>query len=120
MAIFENTTDTVDISLFTIQVLIICLLAIPIGIVDIKFQNYRTNNVLNRKQRISIVIIQLLTSALYIFALFKMIPNVTNKFQITLPGMYFPGVFYSLQYNLFVEIQEIIKPLALKVKVLNM
>jgi hypothetical protein len=120
MAIFENTTDTVDISLFTIQVLIICLLAIPIAIVDIKFENYRTNNVLNRKQRISIVIIQLLTSALYIFALFKMIPNVTNKFQITLPGMYFPGIFFSLQYNLFIEIQEIIKPLALKVKVLNM
>ena len=111
MIIFKDTNETDNYFLFITQIVIISLLALPILYVDIKFQKYRINYKLTKIQRINIIIIQILLGSIYLHALFKMMRIITDQFQTTLPGMYFSGIFYSLQYNLFLDIYDLIIPI---------
>lgn len=105
--IFEKNEDTTSINLYLIQIFTICIIAMPIIIVDIKFQKYREKNKLSITKRLFIVFLQILIGAIYIFLLYRSSPELTNTFQTTLAGMFFAGIFYSLQGTLFNEIRDI-------------
>ena len=109
MHFFNENKDPNDISIFIIQIIIIAILGVPIAILDIKFEKYRKDNNLNTFNKLFIILLQLLLGIIYIYILFKTIPTITSTFQKTLPGLYFAGMFYSLQYNLFTSLQDIIK-----------
>jgi uncharacterized BrkB/YihY/UPF0761 family membrane protein len=109
MNIFDKTEDPKNISLFLMQIIIICIAAVPIAIVDIKCQKIRNAKKLNKSERIFYIVMQLLLSSLYTFAIYKTIPKFSNTFQSTLPGMFFPGVFYSLQYSMFTDLHNLIE-----------
>ncbi len=56
-------------------------------------------------------ILQLFVSILYIYFIMRIYKNFSTHYQITLPGMFFPGIFFSLQYNMFTDIHDNFKSL---------
>jgi hypothetical protein len=102
---FKITETPKNLTLFATQTIIIIIISLFGSVIlDIKFTKFRKNN--NLKNKIILDIIQLLLGILYIYILMFLLPNISNTFQTTLPGMYFPGIFFAIQYNLFVDIQE--------------
>ena len=107
MDIFSHDHDSVTLNIFIIKSIIIFILALPIGFADAKFEKYRKSQVISIYNRIILVILQLLISSLYIYILGRVFPHITDEFQVTLVGMIFPAVFYSLQSSFFTEIHSI-------------
>jgi len=108
MIFFNGNNNPDNVSLFIVKIFIFCIIAIPIAIFDIKFQRYRVKNKLNKKQRFAIIVLQIIISALYLYGLYKIISQITDNIQITLPGIFFPGIFFGLQYNLFTDFENIL------------
>lgn len=108
--LFSNNKTPSDFKSFTLQTLIIILLALPIGIVDMKLQNIRNNNKkLSKIKRIILIFIEIMISIVYVYVLMKNIPYIADNFQITYPGLFFAGVYYSLQFNMFTDIIALFK-----------
>jgi len=108
---FDKVEDTSKLQLFTIQTIIIILSALPIAVIDIKFQKYRNNNASKMNMRNLLNTIQFFISIIYIYVIMILFRKFSTNFQITLPGMFFPGVFFSLQYYLFTDIHNNIEAL---------
>ena len=107
--IFDKPINPDSIDLYIIQIMIIFILAFPAAVLDIKFHKYRKANQLNIYTRLFIIILQLLIGIIYIYIINKCSPKIADTFQTTLPGMYFGGIFYSLQYNLFTDLHDIVQ-----------
>ena len=109
--IFEDIKDTNNLQLFTLQSIIIICSALPIVFIDVIFQKYRDKFKTNMFKRNLINIVQIFINIFYIYFIMKLYKNISKHYQITLPGMFFPGVFFSLQYCMFTDIHENIKTL---------
>jgi uncharacterized membrane protein YhaH (DUF805 family) len=107
--LFNVVEDTKDLSLFTSQTLVIILSAVPIVIIDLVFQRYRDNNKSNMMMRNILNMIQIILSIIYVYFLMILFKKMSTHFQTTLPGMFFPGIFFSLQYNMFTDIHDNVK-----------
>lgn len=112
---FNVAEDTKNIAKFTSQAGIIILSALPIVLIDIYFQKYRNQNSSKLIMRNLLSFTQFIVSILYVYFIMIIFNKFSNHFQITLPGMFFPGIFFSLQYNMFTDIHESIE-IILKVK----
>lgn len=110
MELFNKDKDTDNIFEYLVEIVVIFILAFPICIIDIKFKSYRESNK-DKRYALLLIFLQILIGCLYLFFLFKLIPHVTNSFQLTLTGMYFAGIFYSLQYEAFVDLHTMVKEL---------
>lgn len=109
--VFDKVEDTSNLQLFTLQTIIIILSAMPGVVIDIIFQKYRNKYSSNMTMRNVLNTIQFLIGILYIYFLMIFFKKFTTNFQITIPGMFFPAVFFSLQYNLFTDIHNNIESL---------
>lgn len=109
--IFDKVEETNNIGLFASQSLIIILSALPIVIVDIVFQKYRDKFASKMMIRNVLNMIQILINILYIYLIMIFYKHFSTHYQITLPGMFFPGLFFSLQYCMFTDFHENIKTL---------
>ena len=109
--IFDKVEDTNNLQLFASQTIVIILSALPIVIIDILFQKYRTKYSSNMMMRNILNTVQLLISILYVYFLMILYKKFSEHFQITLPGIFFPGIFFSLQYCMFTDIHNNIKSL---------
>ncbi len=57
--------------------------------------------------KVSLIVAQILTLGLVIWGLYKSIPGeFVEHFQITLPGMAFPAMYFGVQSSLFTAAQE--------------
>ena len=57
--------------------------------------------------KISLIVSQILTLGLVIWGLYKAIPGqFVEHFQITLPGLSFPAMYFGVQSSLFTAAQE--------------
>jgi hypothetical protein len=109
--IFDKVEDTSNLQLFTLQTIIIILSALPIVVIDIIFQKYRNKFPSKMTMRNVLNIIQFLIGILYIYFIMIFFKKFSTNFQSTLPGMFFPAVFFSLQYTLFTDIHNNIESL---------
>ena len=109
--IFDKVEDTNNLQLFASQTMIIILSALPIVIIDIVFQKYRDQFKTKMIMRNILNIIQILINILYIYFIMIVYKKLSTHYQITLPGMFFPGIFFSLQYCMFTDIHDNIKSL---------
>ena len=107
MHFFNERKTPNDITTFIIQIIIIYILTIPISILDIKFEKYRENK--NIYKKLFMIISQLFLGIIYIFILYKNFPDISYTFVDTLPGIYFAGIFFSIQYNVIISLHDIIK-----------
>ncbi len=101
---FDKVETPNDLKTFVLQTLIIVLVALPMGFLDMKLQNTRNNKKLSKLKRVFLILFEIMVSIIYVYLIMKNIPYVADTFQTTLPGMFFPGVFYSLQTNMFGDI----------------
>jgi hypothetical protein len=106
---FQNAVDTKNLGLFASQTVIIILSALPIVIIDIMFQKYRDKNSSKMMRRNILNLLQIIMSILYVYFIMIFFNKFSTHFQITLPGIFFPGIFFSLQYCMFTDIHENIK-----------
>jgi len=97
--------------LFTFQTIIIIFVALPIVFIDILFQKYRDKYSKDMMKRNILNVIQIIISIIYVYVIMIVNKKISLHFQKTLPGMFFPGIFFSLQYNMFTDIHENIKTL---------
>jgi len=109
--LFKVTEDSNVLPLFESQTVVIILSALPIVIIDIMFQKYRDNNKSNMMMRNILNAIQMMISILYVYYIMIFFKKFSTNFQITLPGMFFPGIFFSLQYYMFTDIHDNVKSL---------
>jgi len=109
--IFDKAEDTNNLMLFTQQSIIIVLSALPIVLIDVIFQKFRDQLKTKMMKRNLINIVQIIINILYIYFIMKLFKKFSTHYQITLPGMLFPGVFFSLQYCMFTDIHENVKTL---------
>jgi hypothetical protein len=107
---FNNIEETNNLSIFLQQIFVIFFLALPIMFVDIKIQQIRNKNKnLKITYRVFLLILQNLIAAGYIYFLMKKVNFIERHFQSTSAGMFFPGFFFSMQGNMFSEIQNLFK-----------
>lgn len=109
--IFEKAEDTNNFMLFTQQSIIIVLSALPVVLIDVMFQKYRDKFKNKMTIRNILNVIQIFINILYIYFIMVLYKKFSTHYQITLPGMLFPGVFFSLQYCMFTDIYENVKAL---------
>lgn len=96
--------------IFFIQIFTTIIFTLPIGVIDNKIQNYRDKNInINFYKRIQLLFLESIILIIYIYILIHIFPLFTSTFQSSIPGMFFPGFVFALQYNMFVEFQNIIK-----------
>ena len=109
--IFDKAEDTNNLMLFTQQSVIIILSALPIVLIDVLFQKFRDQSKTKMLKRNILNVIQIFINILYIYFIMILYKKFSTHYQITLPGMLFPGVFFSLQYCMFTDIHENVKTL---------
>jgi len=104
---FEELDDA-NKSVFTFfaQSILIIMIALPNVLIDIFFQQGRNANPNNMFIRAIIDVFQLCVSVAYIYVMFVYFNAVTKHFQTTLPGMFFPGMFFALQYGMIRDIHR--------------
>lgn len=51
-------------------------------------------------------VLQIFINIIYIYFILVFYNKMSKHFQTTLPGMFFPGIFFSLQYNMFTDIHD--------------
>jgi len=113
--IFDKIGNTKNLQLFASQTTLIIVSALPIVIIDIVFQKYRDRYKSSMLKRNILNIVQIIINILYIYLLMIIYKTMTSHFQLTLPGMFFPGIFFSLQYCMFVDIHNNIKSLIIPI-----
>lgn len=96
-----------NLILFIIQTFIIVAVALPIVVFDIQCEKYRTNNSLWK--RCFIDMFQLFTSIVYVYTIMIYSTKVTAHIQESLPGMFFPGMFFALQHGMIHDIYANVK-----------
>lgn len=106
---FEINENPKTLQLFLMQTLTIILYALPVGILDMLCQRYREKNKLSKFKRILLILAELVITIIYVYTIMINVPYIADTFQTTLPGMFFPGIFYALQYNMVTDIQIIMK-----------
>ena len=74
-----------------------------------KNQKYRDKNSTKMFKKNILNFIQIIISILYVYFIMIHSNKLSKHFQSTLPGMFFPGIFFSLQYCMFTDIHESIK-----------
>lgn len=103
--------DTDDLSSFLLQTLIIILFSLPSVFIDIIFQKYRDKYTSNMTIRNILNMIQIIINIVYVYLIMIFNKNLSLHFQQTLPGMFFAGIFFSLQNNMFTDIHDNLKKL---------
>jgi Trm5-related predicted tRNA methylase len=88
------------------QTVVIICSAIPIVIVDIYFQKYRDKFASKMLMRNILNVIQIIINILYVYMIMIINNNFSKHYQITLPGIFFPGFLFSLQAGMFTDIRN--------------
>ena len=106
---FELVEDSNNLTLFTLQTIIIVFVALPIVSVDIIFQKYRNKYSSNMLKRNMLNMIQIIISIFYVYIIMKIHYTFSRHIQTTLPGIFFPGILFSLQSGMFGDIYNNVK-----------
>jgi len=106
---FDLVEDTDNLPLFMGQTIVIICSALPIVIVDIFIQKYRDENSSNMFMRNILNIIQIMINILYVYVIMTLNSNFSKHYQVTLPGIFFHGILFSLQSGLFTDIRDNVK-----------
>jgi hypothetical protein len=93
--------------LFIVQTVIIVTIALPIVVFDIQCEKYRVNNTLWKRSLIDMF--QLFTSIVYVYVVMIYSTKVTTHIIESLPGIFFPGMFFALQVGMIHDIYNNIK-----------
>jgi cell shape-determining protein MreD len=93
--------------LFILQTFIIVAVALPIVVFDIQCEKYRINNSIWAQCLIDMG--QLFTSIVYVYIIMIYLTKITTHIQESLPGIFFPGMFFSLQVGMIHNIYKNIK-----------
>ena len=104
--ILEKIQHT-NLILFIVQTIIIATLALPIVVFDIQCEKYRTNNTLWKRSLMDMF--QLFTSIVYVYVIMIYSTKVTTHIIESLPGIFFPGMFFALQVGMIHDIYNNMK-----------
>ena len=77
-------------------------MALPIVGLDIQCEKYRTDNTLWKRSLIDMF--QLFTSIVYVYVIMIYSTKVSTHIIESLPGIFFPGMFFALQVGLIHDI----------------
>ena len=103
--ILEQIQHT-NLILFIVQTIIIATLALPIVVLDIQCEKYRLNNTLWKRCLMDVC--QLFTSIVYVYVIMLYSTKVTHIIE-SLPGIFFPGMFFALQVGMIHDIYNNMK-----------
>ena len=96
---------------FFVQAVVIIFTALPNVLIDVLFQHARDTHVTDMVYRNLLNVTQILVGIVYVYIMLEHFNTLARHFQITLPGMFFPGMFFSLQYGLIRDIHRNVKVL---------
>lgn len=106
MQLFKSTIDSrKDTATFITESILFASAGLMLGVlVDKQFDKLRQKF---PKQKLLTILAQILFLVSFIALLYRVTPGGTSHFQITLPGMAFPAMFFGVQSSLFTAAQSV-------------
>jgi hypothetical protein len=103
---FNKIEDPKDIKKFMLQSINFIIFGLFFGIIiDKLFQKLQNKYKLSKSK---LIISQILFTIIFYYLLLTHVNIYAKHFQITIPGMLFPTFFFTVQFNLIKNLQEII------------
>lgn len=104
--LFKSTVDSKkDMMTFMIESILFASAGLLLGVlVDKQFDKLRQSF---PGQKLLLIVLQLLFLVSLVALMYKFVPGgLVSHFQITLPGMAFPAMFFGVQSSLFTAAQS--------------